>query len=121
LWSVRPKLTSFTQRVGSESNAASSNMGCGGSKSEESPPPYNPADVIVYECSDSTDDDDANFIMKAPDGTERKDLDVRSVDEGLAGDGTKMLISKNLMENKTLKFSVVKLSGVDKIVKVEVA
>ena len=65
--------------------------------------------------------DSANFIMKGPDGTERKDLDVTAVDASIAGSDAKMKISKALMENKTLKFSVAKVGGVEKIVKVEEA
>ena len=37
-------------------------MGCGGSKPEAEPSkpdlPYDPLDVVVYTCSDSTDDDE---------------------------------------------------------------
>ena len=103
-------------------------MGCGGSTPSKGPaeattspagPSWNAAEIVVYTCADSTDDDDANFIMKGPDGKERKDMDATMV---LNGDD-KMLISKSLMEGKTLKFYVVKVmpGNVDKIIKVEVA
>lgn len=96
-------------------------MGCASSAPAAKPegPNWNEADIVVYTCADSTDNDDAMFIMKGPDGTERQDMDATMV----MIDADKMTISKALMEDKTLKFYVVKVmpEGVEKIIKVEVA
>ena len=76
-------------------------------------------------CIASTDDDDAMFIMKAPDGTERRDLDSTALFKPLAGEEAGMTSAKALMDGKTIKFSVVKVDGTgggrERIIKVELA